>query len=104
MTTATVLAAAQTLAQSSTITVAAGTPVYVTIFTDTGVAIPDGVDLGIYKLTVATQYAPYAPIGVGAISLNSSATTYALTAVGTYKVYRQNIAAYAVNVGVQTDS
>lgn len=90
---ATVLAAGQTLASSTSIVVAAGSAVTVGIFASS--PIPNGVVLNVCIDT------PGSDAVVTTLDRNNPAV--ALNGPGSYVVKRGNISAYGVNVGVFTE-
>ncbi len=93
MTQTTVLAAGQTAAESSEITLSAGAVVTVGIFGSA--KIPAEVTLRVVVVT------PGLAQTVATLSESSSVT--ALTGPGTFKVVRPDITSYGVNVGVFTN-
>lgn len=99
MTQTTALAAAQTAATSSDITVAAGAVVTVALFTDRadGVIPTAGLEYWLYLDTVS---ADNKIVDLGKCKGYSTA----ISSPGTYRVKRPDISAYGVNVGVDTES
>lgn len=91
----TILAAAQTAATSSDVTVAAGSVLTIGLFTSSG-PVPSGVEIDVRIDT------PGADNFVAKLTHANQATV--LTGPGTFRAYRRNIAAYGVNVGVYTEN
>lgn len=90
----TVLASAQTAATSSDITVASGTTITFGLFAAAAIPLP--------VQCVIRQDSPGKDMVAG--KLNAVNPTATLTGPGTFRVYRPNITAYGVNVGVFTET
>jgi hypothetical protein len=104
MSASSILAPAQTPANSSVVTVVSGTPAYLALYTDTGVPVPDGVSLDVLRQTLEGSYLPFYIETLGRVTLNSAMTVIELAMPGSYMVKRPNITEFLVNVGVEQDS
>jgi hypothetical protein len=90
----TILAAAQTAATSTDVTVAAGSVATIGIFA--AGEIPDGVRLSVRQDT---------PSNDNFIThLHSKKRTVVVAGPGVFRVYRPNISAYGTNVGVFSEA
>lgn len=90
----TILAAGQTAATSSTVTVGEGESVTIGLFTATG-PVPFAIELAVQVVT------PGVPKGVA--RLTAANPTTVLAGPGVFQVRRSNITAYGKNVGVFKD-
>ena len=99
-----ILSPGQTPEFSSTITVAAGSSVAVAVYTDTGVEVPSGVSLQLFRQTLTGAYQPFYTYPGGPVYLSQQLTVYLITIPGTYQFKRENISAYGVNVGIEQGS
>ena len=90
----TILAAGQSAATSTDVTVAAGSNATVGIFA-TG-EIPAGVQISVRIDTPGDD----APVAV----LNNITPNHVLSGPGVFRVYRPDISSYGVNVGVHSDA
>lgn len=91
----TILAAGQTAATSSDVTVAAGAMLTIGIFTSSG-PVPSGVEIDVRIDT------PGEDNFVAKLTQANQVTV--INGPGTFRAYRRNIAAYGVNVGVYTEN
>ena len=90
----TILAAAQTAATSTNVTVAAGSVATIGIFA--AAAIPSLVEIDVRQVT---------PSGDNFVArLTHANQTMVLSGPGTFRAYRRNISAGGVNVGVFADA
>lgn len=96
-----ILAPAQTPANSSPIVVTENSSKLITIYTDNGTELPYGVTLVLERLTVAGNYEDVSTAQYGRIVLTKDNKSILINGVGTYRVARPDITAFGVNVGVQ---
>lgn len=89
-----VLASAQTAAVSSDITVASGTTITFGLFSSAAIPLP--------VQCVIRQDSPGKDMLAG--KLTAVSPVHTLTGPGTFRVYRPDISAYGVNVGVFTET
>lgn len=97
-----ILAPGQTESYSSEITIGADQEVTIQIYSDNGGGIPYGPTFRLQRKTILNNFEDVATIDMGRVVLKSDLTVLVLSASGTYRVYRPDISAFGVNIGVQT--
>jgi hypothetical protein len=94
MATTVILAAGQTAANSTTVTVASGGSATLSIYASAG-AIPQNIGLPVYKIEPG-------PVDSLVTSLTRRDNKVQVTGPGDYYVKREDITAYGTNVGVSS--
>lgn len=97
------LTPAQTATVSNTITVGSGETKVISIYTDSGVDVPTGVDMKLQRKSASNNWHDvYAP-DFGKCVFTNRLMNVVVSAIGDYRVVREDITTYGVNVGVAED-
>lgn len=97
------LAPAKAAGHSTTTTVGSSETKVLSIYTDSGVPVPIGVDMKLQRKTAADFWQDvYAP-DFGKVVFTANLLNVSISSIGDYRVLREDITTYGVNVGVSED-